>query len=90
MKFNSTVRLKLYVCKPTSAPSSQILIFFCQKVLLAAMDHPFQGGELKTVTIYRGVRTNYFTMALLYFGNFFGLQMGFQNYFGHLKLSDLI
>ena len=54
------------------------------------MDHPFQGGGLKTVTIYRGVRTNYFTMALLYFGNFFGLQMGFQNYFGHLKLSDLI
>ena len=32
----------------------------------------------------RGVRINYFTLALLYFGNYLGLCIGIQNYFGHL------
>ena len=39
---------------------------------------------------YRGVRTNYFTLALLYFGNYFGLKKELYSFFCHRQLSDLI
>ena len=41
-------------------------------------------------TFNHGVRTNYFTLALLYFGNYFGLKKELHSFFCHHQLSDLI